>query len=370
VSSALTPPIARDSAIATASGRVRVLVVDDSVVIRRLLRQVIDEDRELEFVGAAPSGLTALAQIPHLNPDAVTLDIEMPEINGIETLRRIRKQFPKLRTIMFSTLTTRGAAATFEALSAGADDYVAKVSGTSSLDESLATIRSHLIPRLKQFFLRRPAVALRPPDPAKKIMRPCRPRIVAIGVSTGGPQALASIVPQFPASFPLPILIVQHMPPMFTRFLADSLQAGTPLKVQEAAAGAPISPGRILITPGDHHLRVRSVGPSGYITTLDQGPHENSCRPSVDVLFRSLAETYGGDVLSVVLTGMGSDGAKGVEALKAAGACSIVQDEATSVVWGMPGSVARAGLADRILPLDRIVPEIVNLTTVSSIWPR
>jgi two-component system chemotaxis response regulator CheB len=181
---------------------------------------------------------------------------------------------------------------------------------------------------------------------------------------------LATIVPQIPASFPLPILIVQHMPPMFTRFLAERLQAGSPLQVQEAAAGAPIAPGRILIAPGDHHLRIRSVGAAGYITTLDQGPHENSCRPSVDVLFRSLAESYGGDVLAVVLTGMGSDGAKGVEALKAVGACSLVQDEPTSVVWGMPGSVARAGLADRILPLDRIVPEIVKLASGPSKWPH
>jgi two-component system chemotaxis response regulator CheB len=189
------------------------------------------------------------------------------------------------------------------------------------------------------------------------------PRVIAIGVSTGGPQALAELVPQIPASFPLPILIVQHMPPMFTRFLAERLQSATTLKVQEAIAGTSISPGRILIAPGDHHLRVRSVGASGFIATLDQGPHENSCRPSVDVLFRSLAEAYGGDVLPVVLTGMGSDGLRGIEALKAAGASAIVQDEATSVVWGMPGAVARAGLADKILPLGRIVPEILRLTS-------
>jgi two-component system chemotaxis response regulator CheB len=362
-------PVAAASAVSPA-GRIRVLIVDDSVVIRHLLRRVIQEDPELEFVGAAASGLTALAQIPHLKPDVVTLDNEMPEIDGIETLRRIRRQYPRLRTIMFSTLTTRGATSTFEALSSGADDYVAKASNAGSMDESLASVRAELVPKIKQFFMTRTASPAPPSTPITALrpmaLKTRRPRVVGIGVSTGGPQALATVIPQIPSSFPLPILIVQHMPPMFTRLLADRLQSSSPLKVQEAAAGVAITPGRILIAPGDHHLRVRAVGASGFITTLDQGPPENSCRPSVDVLFRSLVENYGGDVLPVILTGMGSDGLHGVEALKAAGASVIVQDEATSIVWGMPGTVARAGLADRVLPLERIAPEIVKVATGAS----
>jgi two-component system, chemotaxis family, protein-glutamate methylesterase/glutaminase len=344
-------------------GKIRVLVVDDSVVIRHLLQQALQEDPAIECVGAEPHGLAALERIPVLKPDVVTLDIEMPEMDGIATLREIRKRHPRLRTIMFSTLTTRGAAATFEALSSGADDYVTKAANAGSLDRSLESLRRDLIPKIKQFFTvaapSRPAVGA----PSRLPVRTGKPQVLAIGVSTGGPQALAELVPKIPAGFPLPILIVQHMPPMFTRLLAERLQTLSPLKVQEAVEGAPVTAGRVYVAPGDYHLRVRRSGPGHWITSLDQTPHENSCRPSVDVLFRSLAESYGGDVLSVVLTGMGRDGLLGVTKLKAGGASCIVQDEASSVVWGMPGAVAGAGLADCILPLDQIPAEIVRRTS-------
>ena len=350
-------------ATSLASGKIRVLVVDDSVVIRHLLQQVLREDADLEFVGAAADGAAALDQIPLLKPDVVTLDIEMPVMDGLEALRNIRKRHPRVRTIMFSTLTTRGATATFEALSLGADDYVSKASNAGSLDRSLASLRGELIPKIKQFF----ALQGRPAGPAllparRAPSRLFRPRVLAIGVSTGGPQALSALIPKIPASFPLPILIVQHMPPMFTRLLAERLQAASPLRVEEAVEGMGVTPGRVFIAPGDYHLRVRRTGPAAFATALDQSAHENSCRPSVDVLFRSLAENYGGEVLSVVLTGMGSDGLRGAERLKAAGAYGIVQDEATSVVWGMPGAIANAGLADCVLPLDQIVPELIRRT--------
>ena len=236
----------------------------------------------------------------------------------------------------------------------GADDYVAKASNAGSLGKSLASLRSELVPKIKQFFSLPSEPAKAPPPARASAPGPrLKPRLVAIGVSTGGPQALATLVPQLPARFPLPILIVQHMPPMFTRLLAERLQTAGSLQVQEATEGMEIVPGRILIAPGDYHLRVRRVG-SGLAATLDRGPQENSCRPSVDVLFRSVAQVCGGEAISVVLTGMGSDGLAGTEALKAAGAYSIIQDEATSVVWGMPGAIARAGLADAVLPLNQI----------------
>ncbi len=347
--------------------RLRVLVVDDSVVIRRLVRNVLEQDPDIEVVGAAANGSIALAMIPQVNPDAITLDIEMPEMDGLEALRRIRKQYPELRVIMFSTLTERGASATFEALALGADDYVTKAANVGSLHVSLASLRDELVPKIKQFFLFAPdspppRPTARHPAPRPRLVRPLlRPKVVAIGVSTGGPTALAAIVPQFPDSFPLPILVVQHMPPVFTRMLAERLQTLTSLRVEEASEGAAVEPGKILIAPGNYHLQVaNSVPGSGVRVKLDQGPPENSCRPAVDVMFRSVERVYGGSVISVILTGMGHDGLRGMEVLKGSGAYVIAQDEATSVVWGMPGAVVEAGLADAVVPLDGIVPEILK----------
>jgi two-component system chemotaxis response regulator CheB len=356
----MTSPALRLPQAAAAGGKIRVLVVDDSVVVRHLLREALRGDDDLELVGVAVNGVDALAQIPARNPDVITLDIEMPEMDGLEALRRIRKQYPRVRTIMVSTLTTRGASATFEALSLGADDYLAKASGAGSLEKSLTTLRAELIPKIKQFFVRRsetPKLAALPPRVSARVTRR---RVLGIGVSTGGPQALATLIPQIPAGFPLPVLIVQHMPPTFTRLLAERLNALSPLEVMEAMEGSLIAPGRILIAPGDYHLRACRTAPAIFAAGLDQGPHENSCRPSVDVLFRSLAENYGGEVLFAVLTGMGQDGLRGAQQLKAAGAYGIAQDEATSVVWGMPGAIASAGLADRVLPLNQIGSELIR----------
>ena len=352
--------------------RIRVLVVDDSVVIRRLVTHALEHDPALEVVGAAANGAIALRRIPQVNPDVLTLDIEMPEMDGLETLRRGRREYPQLRVIMFSTLTERGAAVTLEALTLGADDYVAKASNEGSLDRSMARLREELIPKVKQFFHMPPPNGARPeplPAPAAPPVRrgtpvlpgtKTRPQVVVIGVSTGGPTALGAILPQLPAGFPLPVLVVQHMPPLFTRLLAERLHATCRLPVGEASQGAPLEAGKILIAPGDFHLKVAAHG-AGARVFLDQSPPLNSCRPAVDALFASVGELYGGAAIAVILTGMGQDGLRGTEILRAQGASVLVQDEASSVVWGMPGAVVNAGLADRVLPLDQVVPEILRL---------
>jgi two-component system chemotaxis response regulator CheB len=355
--------------------RIRVLVVDDSVVIRRLVANSLELDPMLELVGTASNGVLGMQRIEQLNPDVLTLDIEMPEMDGLEMLRRIRREFPLLRVIMFSTLTERGAAKTLEALTLGADDYVAKVSNEGSLDRSMARLREEMIPKIKQFFRMpdqsrvaapveharvpstSPAWRAAPVFQKMKVM----PKVVVIGVSTGGPTALGEILPKLPGDFPLPILVVQHMPPLFTRLLADRLNATCKLPVKEATHDSPIEPGKILIAPGDFHMKVASNG-NGICIHLDQGPRLNSCRPAVDALFTSAGEVYGGAVLAVILTGMGQDGLRGAGILKAQGATVLAQDEASCVVWGMPGAVVDAGLADRVLPLNEVIPEVLRVT--------
>jgi two-component system chemotaxis response regulator CheB len=285
------------------TSKIRVLVVDDSVVIRRLVTQALAEDPGIEVVGVAANGAIALQRIPQANPDVVTLDIEMPEMDGLETLRQIRKLYKDLRIIMFSTLTQRGATATIDALMLGADDYVTKAANVGKVTESMAALRHELIPRVNQFFLRKdaggspsvpaprapaqsPAAGQRPVSRIVPAFRPhLPPQVVAIGVSTGGPTALSTIVPAFPATFGLPILIVQHMPPLFTRLLADRLQKQTALTVVEGREGDVVRAGAIYVAPGDYHMRVRRHGEQ-VVLSLDQAPPENSCRPPADVRFR------------------------------------------------------------------------------------
>ena len=355
--------------------RIRVMVVDDSVVIRRLVTNALEQTPVVEVVGTASNGSIGLQRIKQLNPDVITLDIEMPDMDGLEMLRHIRREYPHLRVIMFSTLTERGAAKTFEALSLGADDYVAKVSNEGSLDRSMIRLREEMIPKIMQFFRlpvqsqtpAKPEHSAPPPMPAGFRFAPSsqnlkgRLKAVVIGVSTGGPTALGSILPKLPAGFKLPVLVVQHMPPLFTRLLAERLNSTCKLPCEEATQGSPVLPGKILIAPGDFHMKVAS-GEGGVSVSLDQSPRLNSCRPAVDALFSSAGEVYGGAVLAVILTGMGQDGLRGVEILKAQGATVLAQDEATSVVWGMPGAVVNAGLVDRVLPLDDVVPEILRIT--------
>jgi two-component system chemotaxis response regulator CheB len=356
----------------------RILVVDDSVVIRQMISQILAEDSELTVAGVAGDGKIALAKIQHSMPDLVTLDVEMPVMDGLETLAEIRKLYPKLPVVMFSTLTERGAGATLEALSLGASDYVTKPSNTMSREDARQRIRAELIPKIKALCRRQvvenSSSAARPshtasPQPAEiHKARPAKPpasreaksfELVAIGTSTGGPNALAVVLPLFPKDFPVPIVIVQHMPPIFTRMLAERLASHCAIGVREGADGVPLEPGVAYIAPGDFHMIVKKNA-AGFRLALNQDPQENSCRPAVDVLFRSVAETCGPHALGVVMTGMGSDGVRGSEQIKQVGGNVIVQDEKTSVVWGMPGFTFSEGFADAVYPLDQLPMEITR----------
>jgi two-component system chemotaxis response regulator CheB len=264
---------------------------------------------------------------------------------------------------MFSTLTERGASATLDALTAGASDYVTKPSNVAGFAQSLANVREQLIPKLKALtgIGVRSAHAARvpPPPPGPRGQRTGPFQAIVLGSSTGGPDALSKVLTGLPPTLPVPILIVQHMPPVFTRLLAQRLDATCPLRVTEAAEGDAVVPGRVLIAPGGSHLEVRRRG-AGIVVRLSDAPPENFCRPAVDVLFRSAVTVYADRLLAVVLTGMGRDGEKGARLVRTAGGEIIVQDEPTSVVWGMPGAVANAGLADAVVPLPRVTSEVLS----------
>ncbi|MBL9201898.1 MAG: chemotaxis response regulator protein-glutamate methylesterase [Opitutaceae bacterium] len=352
--------------------KIRVLIVDDSVVVRRLVSDCLAGDPEIEVVGTAADGQIALAKIPQVNPDLVTLDIEMPVLDGLQTVSAIRKTYAKLPVIMFSTLTERGGAATLDALARGANDYVTKPANVGSVAQSIERVREDLIPKIKSLCRRAAPVVLacpiiRPPKPpvagsgsplgSAASFVSSRVDVLAIGVSTGGPNALAAMMPGLAKRFPVPIVIVQHMPPLFTRMLAERIEAVTGMPTREGVAGAILKPGEIWVAPGGHHMDLEKT-PEGVRLRVHDAPPENSCRPAVDVLFRAVAKIYGPRALSVILTGMGQDGLVGCQHIREAGGQVLVQDEATSVVWGMPGAVATAGLAQKILPLGEIAAEI------------
>lgn len=356
--------------------RVRVLVVDDSVVVRRLVVKAVEADPQLEVVGTAANGQIALHKIANLSPDLITLDVEMPQMDGLQTLRRIRDRYPLLPVVMFSTLTERGAEVTLEALMLGANDYATKPTGVRGVDEGIAQVAENLVPKIRALCgldqagprgraARGPARHPGHPQPAPsasavRLGGSAGPRVVVVAVSTGGPTALATILPALPSTFPVPVLVVQHMPPVFTRMLADRLDKQCAVRVREAAHGQLVQPGTVWIAPGDHHLLLRRREHGEITTATNQAPPENSCRPSADVLFRSAVDVYGAGVLGVVLTGMGHDGLAGAREIAVNGGSVLVQDEATSVVWGMPGGVAEAGLAGAVEPLERIGDTLVE----------
>lgn len=363
--------------------KIRVLVVDDSVVVRRLISDVLMADPAIEVAGVAASGRIALTKIPQINPDLVTLDIEMPELDGLATLKELRRSYPALPVIMFSTLTERGAAASVDALTSGANDYVTKPANVGSVAAAIDQMKHALIPKIKALCARtvgsdsscstplppvrssstRTTPSLSPPPPRIVLAPPApvdqRVNVLAIATSTGGPNALGMLIPTLPGDLPVPVVIVQHMPPMFTRQLADHLSAKSALRVTEGIPGDSLQPGHVWIAPGDYHMVVARENGAVKVRT-HQGPPENSCRPAADVLFRSVADVYGAHVLAVVMTGMGKDGLRGSECIRSKGGRVLAQDEATSVVWGMAGAVAQAGLAEGVWPLSQLGDIIVR----------
>ncbi len=349
------------------------LIVDDAVVIRKILTDVLSTDGSIEVVGSAANGKIALQKVPQLSPDVITMDVEMPDMNGIETLRELKKHYPKIPVIMFSTLTERGASATLDALHNGASDYVAKPANVGSVQRAREMVQSELITKIKALAPMGAGLPSSPASPAAPPLTTPKPAphksadfgtqhydVVAIGTSTGGPNALAELIPSFPANFPVPVVITQHMPPLFTKMLAERLQSKGSLKVFEGADGMPVIPGQAYVAPGDFHMVFESVNNQTLIR-LNKEPPENSCRPAVDPMLRSIVERYGSHTLAVILTGMGQDGMRGCEIVRERGGHVIAQDQATSVVWGMPGAVVERNLANVVLPLNVIGRTVVDL---------
>jgi two-component system chemotaxis response regulator CheB len=374
-----------------------------------MVSMILSKDPMITVCGTARDGEEAVARVKELRPDLVTMDIEMPNLDGIGAVTKLRRE-ERDRTpiIMFSTLSRRGSAATLEALARGADDYVTKPSSSRDIKDSIKVLERELVAKIKALLQPRPAPpppapqalpaplppqarpATPPPPasrrlttpsvrpsvrraPAPRAERPTPPKaasrrpsavgktridLVVVASSTGGPNALSDFLSTFPADFPVGMLIVQHMPQTFTTMLAERLDDKCRLQVLEAAAGDEVLPGRVLIAPGGLHMGIERDG-TAYRVFTTEDPPENSCRPAADYLFRSVAANCGSRTLSVVLTGMGYDGREGVRALRNAGGVVLAQDEASSVVWGMPGAVVEANLADEVLPLDRMGERVV-----------
>ena len=335
--------------------RARILVVDDAVAVRRAVSELIASDPDLELAATAPNGKLALEKFAQLRPDLVVLDLEMPEMGGLALLAALRGRGEKVPVLVLSQHTQRGSSATLDALSHGADDYVAKPDGKAP--GSYEAFRPQFLGKVRSLLKLDGSVARPPAQPAGRSVIRSRLEAVVIGVSTGGPTALAVLLPALPASLPVPVFVVQHMLPQFSRFLVQRLAPDCKLAVREAMDGEAAQAGTVYLAPGECHLEIRRVGVDPRVA-LTQGPPENSCRPSVDVLFRSAAQTYGAGALGVVLTGMGQDGLRGSERIREAGGAVLAQDEASSVVWGMPGAVWRAGLATATLPLGEMAREI------------
>jgi two-component system chemotaxis response regulator CheB len=351
--------------------RIRVLVVDDAVAVRRAVSDALSQDSKIEVVGTAANGRIALAKLDRLEPDVVILDVEMPEMDGLKTLVSLRESYPRLPVIMFSSYTERGAAATLDALSLGATDYVTKPSALGIV-EGVEPAHEELIRKIRgvaEPVLDNEAGAGTTVDhtggrrTSAKVGRvDGDPWIVAIGASTGGPNALSEILGGLPGDLPAPVLIVQHMPALFTRLLARRLDALCRLPVREAEDGVQLEAGQVWVARGDWHLEVERSRAKVRIRN-HRRPPQHSCRPAVDVLLCSVAQSFGRYALAVVLTGMGRDGLRGCEEVRARGGEVLVQDQESSVVWGMPGFIAAAGLANQVVPLADLSGEIVRRVT-------
>ena len=345
------------------SERVRVLVVDDSALMRKLIPIILSRDPGIEVVGTAMDGAFALKKIEELQPDVVTLDLEMPRMDGIETLRLIMRTTP-LPVILFSTHSKEGAYSTFKALALGAIDFVAKPKDAAA--GNLDAIAGQLIEKVKVAKraggkrLQIPPIEEKLQSSKKSSRNPHPPnRIIAIGISTGGPNALQFVLSQIPAEFTGTILVVQHMPEGFTEMFAKRLDECCDLDVQEARSGDLLLAGRVLICPGNRHMMVRHM-PRGDMAVLSDAPHVNGNRPSADVLFHSVAQEFGPSAVGIIMTGMGEDGAEGLGAIKNAGGITIAQSEDTCVVGGMPRAAITRGFASKVVPLDALASFLVT----------
>ena len=376
---------------------VRVMIVDDALVARGFVKRWVDAEPDLELVASLRDGREAIDRIESVNPDVIVLDIEMPDVDGLTALPLLLQKKPNVAIIMASTLTRRNAEISLKALALGALDCIPKPDGNTR--DASREYRDELINKIRALGRRSlgggprgpnaragaPAAVPRParwpqavhaPNLASSLapaaapartaavrMRPfpkTQPKALLIGSSTGGPQALHVVVPGLaPVIDRVPVLITQHMPPTFTTILAEHLARASGMPVREAVHGEPVVPGRVYLAPGGLHMRV-ARGDGHPVIALDDGPHVHFCKPAVDPLFQSAADLWGGQVFAVILTGMGSDGSSGAQRIVAAGGAVIAQDEATSVVWGMPGSAAEAGLCSAIVPLDGMAGKIVR----------
>ena len=367
--------------VSNQNSKIRVFIVDDSAVIRRMIANTMQKFSDIEVVGTAANGLLAVNFLKANVVDVVTLDVEMPEMDGIAALKEIRKFAPDLPIIMFSSLTQRGTDSTIQALINGASDYVSKPTGTADVNEACKVLEETLIPKMRSLVTRGKRVpkalsvvnaqspnvsdishisgiaddisALRPKSLGGKIEAIC------IGVSTGGPAALMYLFEAIKEPLPLPIFIVQHMPPKFTEILANRLTDVGVIPVEEPYEGQEVKAGRAYIAPGGRHMALERQG-SKVIMTLNDDPPENSCRPAADVLFRSASQIYGSKLLAVVLTGMGSDGLNGALEVIGNHGCVIAQDERSSVVWGMPGAVVKANLVEGTFALNEMPAELIR----------
>jgi two-component system chemotaxis response regulator CheB len=364
--------------------RIRVMIVDDAVVVRGLFSRWIEAESDLELVASLRSGRDAVAQVEHIAPDIVVLDVNMPELDGIAALPLLLEKKRDLIVIMASTLTRRNAEISLRALSLGATDYIPKptshqeVAGSDNFRRELIEKIRHLGARARRFhsapvrnFGTLPAKSSPPLQPRLpthdhgpielRAMPSAPPRVLLIGSSTGGPQALNAIVANIASVIEhAPVLITQHMPPTFTAILAEHLARVAKCEVHEGRDGEPVHAGTIYLAPGGKHMSVaRNDGIA--VIAIDDGPQVNFCKPAVDPLFASAATVWGAKALALVLTGMGSDGLNGAKAIIAAGGAVMAQDETTSVVWGMPGQVAMAGLCSAVLPINDIAPRLTRL---------
>jgi two-component system, chemotaxis family, protein-glutamate methylesterase/glutaminase len=362
----------------------KVMVVDDSALIRKLVCDTLSGRADIE-TSIAQNGLMALEKMPKINPDLVILDVEMPGLDGLETLEGLLKINPRLRVIMFSALTEKGAGVSMDALARGASDCLAKPTSQGSAMLGLEFLRRELLPRVESLLgisgkilaskqtisESQPRPNLPSANPLNATRKPKQSNsssvfdILTIASSTGGPNALHAIFEALPINLPVPVVCVQHMPPLFTKLLAERLSKKSLCKAHEVKPGEVLMPGNFYLAPGDFHFELAKNG-EGIVTTLHQGPPENSCRPAADVLFRSVAKLYGNRALGIVLTGMGQDGLLGCKELKQQGGYLLAQDEATSVVWGMPGAVTKAGLVDEVCAVGEIAARLVTLLSKRS----